>query len=237
MIRRLTTILAATAVAAAGLTATAPTATAATAATAAGSCSAYIPGRVAVGQPYRAITIRAGANCSTAQMDWAAWYAYHPTQGLQEVALFEHPNYSDTWQLYSASAYTPLGRWQWTPVGAYDRNADPIHQYGPYYTDVRLASHGRVTATRTGSRVNLRTSAYRYWGDGARVIGWAAARGQIQYRTPGTTTWRPLKEVYSSATGTYSYTYTTSATRYYRVVFYDAANKTIWGSTSPQAYR
>jgi hypothetical protein len=231
MIRRLTTVIAATGLAAAGLTATAPTATAA------GSCSAYIPSRVAVGQPYRAITIRAGSNCSTAQMDWAAWFAYHPTQGLQEVAFFEHPSYSDTWHMYSASAYTPIGRWQWRPEGAYDRSSEPIYQYGPYYTDVRLASYGRVTATRIGSRVNLRTSAYRYWGDGAKFIGWASARGQIQYRSPGTSTWRALKEVYSYPNGTYSYTYTTSAARYYRVVFYDASNKTIWGSTSPQVYR
>jgi hypothetical protein len=62
-------------------------------------------------------------------------------------------------------------------------------------------------------------------------------RGQIQYRTPDTSTWRALKEVYSYSNGTYSYAYTTSAARYYRVVLYDASNKTIWGSTSPQAYR
>ncbi|MGH3459963.1 MAG: hypothetical protein ACRDP9_00685 [Kribbellaceae bacterium] len=178
MIRRLITVIAATGLAAAGLIVTAPTAAAA------GSCSAYIPSRVAVGQPYRAITIRAGSNCSIAQMDWAAWYAYHPTQGLQEVAFFEHPNYSDTWHMYSASAYTPIGRWQWRPEGAYDRSSNPIHQYGPYYTDVRLASYGRVTATRIGARVNVRTSAYRYWGDGAKFMDWASARGQIPVPHP-----------------------------------------------------
>jgi hypothetical protein len=231
MIRRLTGLIAASGLAVAGLTAiTAPTATAA------GTCSAYIPSRVSIGQPYRAITIRAGANCASAQMEWAAWDAYHPTQGYQEMAYFDYPSFSDTWDLYSWNA--PLGRWQWRPAGAYDRiDFNEIYQYGPYYTDVRLASYGRVTATRSGSRVNVRTTAARYWGDGEQFMRWAYARGQIQYRTPGTSTWRGLKEVYSSSSGTYSYTYTASAARYYRVVLYDAASKTIWGSTSPQVYR
>ncbi|TCN34878.1 hypothetical protein EV644_118128 [Kribbella orskensis] len=230
MIRRLTALTATIGLAVAGLTAiAAPTATAA------GTCSAYIPSRVSIGQPYRGITIRAGSNCQSAQMDWAAWEAYHPTQGYQTSVLFDYPSFSDTWDLYSWDA--PLGRWQWRPAGAYDANSNEIYQYGPYYTDVRLSSYGRVTATRSGSRVVVRTAAARYWGAGEKFVGWAYARGQIQYRTPGTSTWRGLKDVYSNSSGTYSYTYPTSAARYYRVVLYDAANKTIWGSTSPQVYR
>jgi len=41
----------------------------------------------------------------------------------------------------------------------------------------------------------------------------------------------PLKEVYSNSTGAYSYTYTTSAVRDYRVVF--PTISVMWGSTSP----
>jgi len=213
---------------AAGAVVSAPTATAA------GTCSAYIPSRVGIGQPYRGITIKAGSNCAAAAMDWAAWEAYHPTQGYEASAYFEYPSFSDTWDLYS---FDPLGRWQWRPAGAYDRSSNEIYQYGPYYTDVRLSSYGRVTATRSGSRVNVRTTAARYWQGGDKFIGWAYARGQIQYRVNGGAVWHPLKDVYSSSSGTYSYTYTVSAARYYRVVLYDASSKTIWGSTSPQVYR
>jgi len=227
MIRRLTTLIAATSLAVTGLTVVAPTAQAA------GSCSLYIPSRISIGTPYRAITARLGPNCSAAGVDWANWDGYHPTQGLQEILIFDGTT-TTTWNLYS---WEPIGRWQWRAEGAYDPDSNPVFQYGPYYTDIRLASYGRVTATRSGSRVNVRTSAYRYWGDGEKFMGWAYARGQIQYRTPGSNTWRGLKEVYSYSNGTYSYTYTTSAGRYYRVVLYDAPNKTIWGSTSPQVYR
>jgi len=163
----------------------------------------------------------------------ADWDGYHPTQGLEEILLFEHTS-SEIWNLYD---WQPIGRWQWRPAGAWDSNYTDVYQYGPYYTDIRLASYGRVTATRYGSKVNVRTAAARYWQGGSKFIGWSGARGQIQWRTPGTTTWHGLKEVYSNSSGTYSYTYTTSAVRDYRVVLYNATNNTIWGSTSPVVRR
>lgn len=64
-------------------------------------------------------------------------------------------------------------------------------------------------------------------GAGEKFIGWAYARGQIQYRVNGGTVWHPLKDVYSNSSGAYSYTYSISAARYYRMVLYDAANQTI----------
>jgi hypothetical protein len=210
-----------------GLAVSAPTATAA------GTCSLYVPSRVSMGQPYRGITVRLGPNCAAAGVVWADWDGYHPTQGLEEILLFDHTS-SETWNLYD---WQPIGRWQWRPDGAWDSNYTDVYQYGPYYTDIRLASYGRVTATRYGSKINVRTSAARYWQGGSKFIGWSGARGQIQWRTPGTTTWHGLKEVYSSSSGTYSYTYTTSAVRDYRVVLYNATNNTIWGSTSPVVRR
>ncbi|MGL5850735.1 MAG: hypothetical protein ACRCZD_08135 [Phycicoccus sp.] len=222
-------VLASLVTAAAVLAAAAPSA----AASSAGTCSLYVPSRVSIGQPYRAITVRLGPNCAAAGVVEAAWTAYHPTQGLQAILYYDGTS-TEVWDLYEFDA---IGRWQWRPEGAYDADLTEVSQYGPYSTDVRLASYGRVTATRSGSRVTVRTTAARYWSDGGRFIGWAGARGQIQWRTPGTTTWRGLKEVYSSPTGTYSYTYSTSQSREYRVVLYDNTVKTIWGSTSPTVRR
>jgi len=202
-------------------------------ATAAGTCSLYVPSRVSISQPYRGITVPLGPNCAASGVTWADWDGYHPTQGLEEVLLFDHVS-SVVWDLYD---WKPIGRWQWRPSGAYDSGYNDVYQYGPYYTDVRLGSYGRVTATRYGSKVNVKTAAARYWQGGSKFIGWSGARGQIQWRTPGTTTWRGLKEVYSTSGGNYSYTYTTTAVRDYRVVLYDATANTIWGSTSPTVRR
>jgi hypothetical protein len=221
---RLTSLLAAVGVVTAGLVAATP------AASAAGACSLYVPSRLSISQPYQAVTLRLGSNCTAAGVVSASWTAYHPTQGLEAFASFDNTQ-SDIVNLYDSAS---LGRWNWQPDWAHDAAYNDVYQYSPY-TDVRLGSYGRVTATRSGSRVTVRTTAARYWQSGSRFIGWADARGQIQYRTPGSTTWRGLKEVYSSPSGTYSYTYPTTATRDYRVVL--RSTGTIWGSTSPVARR
>ncbi len=192
----------------------------------------YAPSRIAIGQPFRTYLVRLGPNCAQPpRVDYASWYGYHPTQGLQVVMIYDGTT-AEYWDVDSYS--TPPGRWTWRPSAAWDINLDDVYQYTTY-TDVRMASYGRVTATRIGSRVNVRTTAMRYWGAGEKFIGWSGARGQIQYRTPGTTTWRGLKEVYSYSNGTYSYTYTTTASREYRVILRDVS--TIWGSTSPVVRR
>jgi hypothetical protein len=219
---RLTSWLAAVGMVATGLVTTAQPAAAT------GACSLYVPSRIAVAQHYRAIGVRLGSNCVAAGVSWANWDGYHPTQGLEEILIFDGST-TEYWDLYDWDA--PLGRWTWRPEGAYKSNFEDVYQYGPYYTDVRLASYGRATATRSGSKVNVRSVAMRYWTAESRFIGWAGARGQLQYRVPGTTIWRGLKEVYSYSNGAYSYTYTTNQVRDYRVVLYDYS--TIWGSTSP----
>ena len=219
---RLLSLLAAAGLVAGGAVAAAP------AASAAGTCSLYVTSRFSIGQPYRAVTIPQGPNCAAAGVVDAYWIAYHPTQGPVNDAVYADRARSTTIDLYDDE--TPLGPWTWRPAFATDANDNDVYQYTTT-TDVRLATYGRVTPTRSGTKVNVRTTAMRYWQGGHKFIGWSGARGQIQYRTPGTTTWRGLKEVYSTSTGAYSYTYTTSAVRDYRVVFRDIS--TMWGSISP----
>ena len=212
--------------AAAGLL-TAATVTAAAPAEAAGTCSLYVQSRIVISQPYRAITVKEGPNCAAAYVSDAAWSAYHSTQGQINFVYFQNGARTDIVDVYD---FEPLGRWTWRPEGAYTSNFDAVFQYTTY-TDVRLGSFGRVVPTRIGSKINVKTKAGRYWVGGSKFIGWSGARGQIQWRTPGSSTWHALKDVYSTSTGTYSYTYTTSLTRDYRVVL--MAAPTIWGSTSP----
>jgi hypothetical protein len=219
---RLLSLLAAAGLIAGGAVAAAP------AASAAGTCSMYVPSRFSIGQPYRDITVPQGPNCAAARVVEAFWFAYHPTKG--DVGL--GAGYQDSARSTKITLVDtmPIGRWTWQPSVAFDANFHDVYLYTTY-TDVRLASYGRVTPTRSGTKVNVKTTAMRYWQGGHKFIGWSGARGQIQYRTPGTTTWRALKDVYSTSTGAYSYTYTTSAVRDYRVVFGDVS--TMWGSTSP----
>ena len=219
---RLSPLLAAAALTAAGAAALPATAQAA------GSCSLYAPGRIAIGTSVRTITINEGPNCAAAGVTDAAWTAV-AAAGEVDTIIYENGARSQPFTIFGDD---PLGKWTWRPEGAFDAADNEIFQYTPV-TDVRLASYSRITPTRTGTKVNLKTLANRWWGDGDKFIGFASARGQIQYRTPGTTTWRGLKDVYSSSTGTYSYTYNTTLTRDYRVVIYDAPTNTIWGSTSP----
>jgi hypothetical protein len=218
---RLKSLLVAVGLVTTGLVAATPTASAA------GTCSLYVPSKLTISQPYRAITVTLGPNCAAAGVNDAFWTAYHPSQGPQGAAAFFDGDQSEIVDLYD---YASVGVWNWRPGGAYGSMGERVYQYSPY-TDVRLGSYTRVAATRTGTKVTLRTSAARYWPGGEKFIGWADARGQIQYRTPGSTTWRGLKEIYSNGIGAYSYTYTTTAARDYRVVLRSTA--TIWGSTSP----
>ena len=222
---RLRSLLAAT-----GLLAT-TLVTAAAPATAAGTCSAYVPSRISVGQYFKSYRINEGPNCASAGVVYASWDGVHPTQGQQDILIFNGTRSTD-WDVYDWNV--PLGRWTWRPGLAYDSSYDDVYQYTTY-TDVRLASYGRVTATRSGSKVNIKTTARRYWTTESRFIGWAGARGQIQWRTPGSSTWHGLKDVYSNSAGAYSYTYSTTASRDYRVVLNPVS--TIWGSTSPSVRR
>ncbi len=216
-------MLAAVGLASAGLVAAAPSASAA------GTCSLYVPSKLAIGASFRTITINEGPNCAAAGVSDAAWTAVHSTAGDIDSVVYLDGDRSEPFDIYGDD---PVGKWTWRPEGAFTASNAEVYQYTTY-TDVRLASYGRVYPTRSGSKVNIKTLGARWWGAGDKFIGWSYARGQIQYRTPGTTTWHALKEVYSYSNGTYSYTYSTTAVRDYRVVFYNATNNTIWGSTSP----
>lgn len=220
--RRLS-LLAAVGLAAGGAVVAAPTATAAP------MCSLVIQSTVSIGASYSEIPAKEGQNCADAQVTEASWFAYHPNVDTGPVngVIFEGDNRSMAVAIFGTA---PLGKWSWQPSGAFASGV-AVGQYGPYSTDVRLSSAGKVTATRTGTKVTLRTAATRYWATGDKFIAWAGAKGRIQWRTPGSATWTGLKEVASNTAGTYAYTYTSSAAREYRVVLDTAA--TIWGTSSP----
>lgn len=126
------------------------------AAGAAGSCSLQAPTRVVISTPYRAITLRLGADCAAAGVDFASWEAYHPTKGFMTMTLFDKTT-TDTWDLYD---WEQLGRWTWRPGGAYDPEFNAVWQNQPY-SDIKVGSWAGVTPVRSGSKVTLNVSAAR----------------------------------------------------------------------------
>jgi hypothetical protein len=205
-------------------------AVAAPAADAAGTCSLYVQTKFSIGTQLRPTIVTLGPNCQGPPVVSASWALQHPTRGRVQVIKFEN---GAGWAWFDVTDTLPLGKWTWQPLGAKDPQGGAVFQYTTH-SEARLASYGRVVATRIGGKVNVKTTARQYNAYAHAFIGWAA-RGQIQWRTPGSATWHGLKDVYSSSTGAYSYTYTTSASREYRVVL--TATSTVWGSTSPVVRR
>jgi len=123
--------------------------------------------------------------------------------------------------------HTSPGRWTWRPVSGYVDQRDATRELtaGEMNTpvvDVRVTSRAGITATRLGGKVTVSTRATRFWTSTVTFGPWGGAVGLIQYRVPGTTTWLGLKNVASDAQGRYSYTYTVSARRDYRVLLFNA---------------
>ncbi|MFC0624771.1 hypothetical protein [Kribbella deserti] len=193
----------------------------------AGSCSLRVPARIAINSPYQAVKVSLGPNCAAAGVVDAYWTAYHPVAGGAAFAAFETKARTGVVDVYD---FDPLGRWSWRPSGAFGDGSEPIAQ-NSLTSMVKVASWSGLKASRAGAKVTLTVSAARYAASLDRLVGWAAATGQLQYKVPGTTTWKPLKSVRTTNTGHYTYTYTMPTPRDYRAVF--PTTSLIWNTTTP----
>ncbi len=140
-LKRLSSVVAALGLASAGLVAASP------AAVASGSCSLYVPSKLALTAPERTITVKEGPNCAAAGVVSATWTPHHATAGDGPSVTFANSARSTT---FLVEGWYPVGVWTWTPNGAYDAQHVSVYQYSPK-TDVRLGSYGRVYPTRSGS--------------------------------------------------------------------------------------
>lgn len=87
-----------------------------------------------------------------------------------------------------------------------------------------------MKVTRSGSKVSFFARDYRYFPNLNKWTYYAGWHGQIQYKVPGTTQWKALKDAPLDSTGAYSRSYTNPAVREYRALFPD--NSVVWGDTS-----
>lgn len=198
--------------------ATAPTASAAA------QCTLSAPAKVAIAKPYTVINLTAKGAC-TRSNGFATWDLVHSYYGPSDMALFDGTT-KDTWAIYD---WEHLGSYTWTPDWATDGDYNDQSQ-NSVRTSVRLKSYSAVSVSRKGSKVTVKTQTNRYGITARKTIVHAKAPSVIQYRTPGTSTWRNLKNVTSNSSGKGSYTYTSKAKRDYRLVTKDTS--TVWGSTS-----
>jgi len=131
----------------------------------------------------------------------------------------EPPQVSDTQR---------LGVWTWTPA----RTLAPLtlNDLNTTRMDVRVGSVSYASARRSGTTVTVSTRSYRYWTSTHAFGTWGRSTGLIEWRTPGTRTWHGLKNVVADNLGRYSYRYTVSSVREYRVRMYD--QPFVWGAAS-----
>lgn len=193
-------------------------------ASAAAQCTLSAPAKVTIAKPYTTYSLTAKGACVRA--GWADWTLLHPYKGPVDMAWFDKSG-RETFEVYdwlfAPATYT------WRPEGAYDDNMNRQSQ-NTVKTSVRLGSWSYVGATRSGSRVTVKTQVNRYNPDTSRHTSYNKVPATIQYRTPGTSAWHNLKTVTSTSAGKASYTYTSKAKRDYRVVVKDSPS--VWGSTS-----
>ncbi|MBO1755085.1 hypothetical protein [Allobranchiibius sp. CTAmp26] len=199
-----------------------------------GSCSLVVPAAVRVVRPGTAVPVRVTGGCAVSAhpSTIAGWYI-GPERAPVDYISFDFSNRS-SWEVFS---FTPLGTRTWLGDVAFDADSENERDYAQNAprTTVKVGSWAGLSSSRKGNTVTLSTRVVRYSTSRDENIVWAGENGVIQYRAVGGTAWTALKNITSSAKGTASYTYTSSAARDYRVVYGETTY--VWGATSPTSRR
>lgn len=183
---------------------------------AAGTCTLYAPSRVVIGRPYVGIRLTMSGPCVGGN-GYASWDLYHPSRGLQDVAIFDNAS-SDYWDVYS---HHTIGQHTWRPGGAWDTDYNSQAQNSPV-SHVRLAAAAWITSTRTADVVTLKGTSLLYSVSNNNYYKRSAA-GVFQFRERGTTQWKPLKSVWTNSKGEVTLSYRYAKTRDYRFAVYSTA--------------
>lgn len=194
-----------------------------------GTCKLIVPTTARVVGSYQQIPVSITNGCVLHPEPFAVWYIGNEEDPKDFIFFIDEKR--TTWDMFSD---TPLGKRTWRAGGAFDA-ADHEYLQNTPQTTVKVGSWAGVQTTRSGNKVTIKPRSVRYATSLDRNIPWAGQSGMIQYRAAGASSWTDLKSVVNNASGTTSYTYTTSATRDYRVVYNEATY--IWGATSPTSRR
>lgn len=195
-----------------------------------GSCNLVVPATARIGKFETDIPVKTSGDCAAQDALRAIWYTGPDLNDSDDGITFDGSSAS-TWYLYS---FSNLGTQTWKGWVAIDRD-NHVYTQNTATTTIKVVSYAGLNTSRAGGKTTLNTRVIRYATSLDENIPYAGETGVIQYRPVGGTTWTGLKNVVANSSGTYSYTYTTSQTREYRVVYKESA--TIWGSTSPTSTR
>lgn len=173
---------------------------AASAATA--QCSIVAPSKVTIDQPYRGLTTRLAANCQAAGVEYASWQFIHPSQGLQDIAIFDGTT-TDPWDVYD---WDPTGAWTVRPssIWAADRDLDVIQNTTT--TTVKLGARLTATAKRANGKLTLSTTAKVYSPNANTWVGRSKAKVSLMRKAPGSASWTWVKSATATSTGKVSLT-------------------------------
>ena len=180
---------------------------------AAGTCVLYAPSRIAIGRPYLGVRLGMSGPCASPD-GYASWFLYHPTQGLQEGALFDSTT-SEYWDVYN---FHTIGLHTWRPSSAWDANYVDQSQNTPT-TDIRLAAAAWIASSRKSDVVILTGTSLLYSTSSDKYFKRSAA-GVFQFRERGTTTWKNLKSVWTTSAGVATMSNRYSRVRDYRFTLY-----------------
>ncbi|GAA2035343.1 hypothetical protein GCM10009740_27820 [Terrabacter terrae] len=197
-------------------------------ASAAGTCTVNTPTRWTISSPVKTMNVTLASNCAAGTH--AIWEAV-ASKGTVDGVIFDGTR-TEPFDVYDDD---PLGRWTWRPNTCYNADFTETCTQNTRTMDVRLGGWSGLTATRSGAKVTVTTSAARYAYSLDKFVPWTGVRGTVQYKAPTATTWTSLKYVYPASNGRYTFSYTMSSTRDYRVVFPDTT--LIWGHTSATVRR
>ncbi|MGO4598110.1 hypothetical protein [Terrabacter sp. 2RAF25] len=183
--------------------------------------------RWTISSPFKSAVVSLAGDCAPGV--YASWDAYS-SRGFEDILIFNNARtaYLDVYD------FATLGRWTWRPSSCFLPDFTDCTQ-NTRTMDVRLGGWSGLTATRLGTRLTLTVSAARYAYSLDKFVPWVNVRGTLQYKAPTAKTWTGLKYVYPGSNGRYSFTYSTSSIRDYRVVFADTP--VIWGHTSAAVRR
>lgn len=193
-----------------------------------GTCNLVPPATARIGAFITEIPVQVSGDCASQAGLKAIWYTGPSLNYSTDSITVEAPE-RPAWYLFSDAQ---LGTRTWNGWVAVDGNNRVYAQNSPT-TTVKVVSYAGLHTYRSGGKTTINTRVIRYATSLDKTIPYVGETGVIQYRPVGGSTWVGLKNATSNSQGlySYSYTYTTSQAREYRVAFKESTY--IWGSVSP----
>lgn len=199
----------------------------------AGTCTISVPSTVAINAPYQEYKVNFSGTCTWRAGSSGAWKAVHPTQGLQDFYLYDRSSTYPRTQYAGVYDFEALGKRAVRPAGAYDGNFNSLTQNTTAMT-VKLGSRNKLTTSRSGSYVTLRSKVTRYSVNAEAHRAWSGATVKF-YSKNADGSWTLRKTASSNTYGnTSTRLWAPKATTWKAVT---SATSTTWGRTSATSLR